>query len=47
MPKYTRDELIQELRPRLEYYPSRDRGLITGRVCDTILLRQKQDSDAN
>ena len=37
--RFTRGELMQELRPLLEYYPSRDRGLIADRVCETILLR--------
>jgi hypothetical protein len=30
-----------ELTPLLEYYPERDRGLITDRVIATILTRQK------
>lgn len=41
LPRFTRDELVQELRPLLEYYAFRDRGLITDRVCETILMRQK------
>jgi len=39
--RFTRDELMQDLRPLLEYYASRDRGLIADRVCDTIIMRQK------
>lgn len=42
LPRFTRDELIEELQPLLEYYALRDRGLITDRVCETILLRQKE-----
>lgn len=41
VPKFTRDELMRQLSPLLEYYPSRDRGLIADRICETILLRQK------
>lgn len=41
LPRFTRNELMKELQPLLEYYPSRDRGLIADRVCETILLRQK------
>lgn len=42
LPRFTRDQLMCELRPLLEYYPSRDRGLIADRVCETIMLRQKE-----
>ena len=42
LPRFSRDELMQDLHPLLEYYPSRDRGLIAERVCDTLLLRQKE-----
>ena len=41
IPKFTRNELASMLASLLEYYAPRDRGLITDRVCDTILLRQK------
>jgi len=41
IPRFTRDELMQDLRPLLEYYASRDCGLIADRVCDTIIMRQK------
>lgn len=41
IPRFTRDELVEDLHPLLEYYASRDHGLITDRVCETILLRQK------
>ena len=42
MPRFTRDDLEQQARPLLEYYPARDRGLILDRVCETILSRQKE-----
>ena len=41
MPKLTRDEIRTELAPLLIYYADRDRGIITDRVCETILMRQK------
>lgn len=41
IPKFGRDEILAELAPLLEYYPQRDRGLISDRVCEGILLRQK------
>ena len=40
--KFTRAELIQKLQPLLVYYAHRDHGLITDRVCATILQRQKE-----
>lgn len=42
LPRFAHDELMRELRALLEYYASRDRGLIADRVCETILLRQKE-----
>lgn len=42
MPKLSREDIFARLEPLLRYYPPRDRGLITDRVCTTILLRQKQ-----
>ena len=42
IPRFRREALMEELKPLLEYYASRDRGLIADRVCDTILLRQKK-----
>lgn len=42
LPRFTREELMGELQPLLEYYSPRDRGLIADRVCDTILLRQRE-----
>ena len=42
MPKLSREDIFASLEPLLRYYPPRDRGLITDRVCTTILLRQKQ-----
>ena len=41
MPKLTRDEIRTELVPLLTYYAERDRGIITDRVCETILMRQR------
>ena len=40
MPKLKRQVLIDALQPLLPYYASRDRGIITDRVCETILTRQ-------
>ena len=40
MPKRKRQELIDALQPLLPYYASRDRGIITDRVCETIMTRQ-------
>lgn len=41
MPKFTRVELMDMLRSMLEYYAARDRRIITDRVCETVLARQK------
>ena len=41
MPKLTRAEIRAELAPLLTYYAERDRGIITDRVCETILMRQR------
>ena len=41
MPKLTRVEIIELLTPMLEYYAQRDRGIITDRVVECILARQK------
>ena len=41
MPKLTRVEIIELLTPMLEYYAQRDRGIITDRVVECILTRQK------
>ena len=41
MPKLTREEIRDELSTLLPYYAARDRGIITDRVCDTILTRQR------
>lgn len=41
MPKLTSKEIMKELEPLLEYYPQRDRGVITDRVTQCILVRQK------
>ena len=40
MPKLKRQVLIDALQPLLPYYASRDRRIITDRVCETILTRQ-------
>ena len=40
-PKLSREDILARLEPLLPYYPYRDRGLITDRVCATILLRQR------
>lgn len=37
----TPQEIIVELKPLLEYYPERDRGIITDRVVECIKARQK------
>ena len=41
MPKLTRAEICAEVAPLLTYYAERDRGIITDRVCETILMRQR------
>ena len=42
MPKLTVGELREDLIPLLEYYPQRDRGIITDRVETCILTQQKK-----
>lgn len=42
IPQFTRTAIADMLRPVLAYYPARDRGLISDRVCETILMRQKE-----
>ena len=42
LPRFSRDNLKEVLSPLLEYYPKRDRGIITDRVIECILERQKQ-----
>ena len=42
MPKFTRGQLQEMLQPLLQYYPERDRALIADRVCETVLIRQRQ-----
>ena len=42
LPRFSRDNLKEMLSPLLEYYPKRDRGIITNRVIECILERQKQ-----
>lgn len=41
MPKLSASKIREVLRPILEYYPPRDRGIITDRVEACILIRQK------
>ena len=40
--RFRREELMEMLRPLLECYAPRDRGLIADRVCAAVLLRQKE-----
>lgn len=42
LPRSSRQELLERLAPLLEYYPQRDRGLISDRVCAVILSRQRE-----
>lgn len=42
LPRFTGRELYEMLEPLLTYYAARDRDLIADRVCETILIRQKQ-----
>jgi len=42
MPKLSREKIMEELEPLLEYYAKRDRGYITNRICETIIQRQKR-----
>lgn len=41
LPKFTYEKIFSLLQPLLLYYPSRDRGIISDRVCCVILNRQK------
>ncbi len=42
LPHFAWGELYEMLEPLLPYYAARDRELIADRVCETILVRQKQ-----
>lgn len=42
IPEMTADHVREILRPALDYYPQRDRGIITDRVETCILTRQKK-----
>ena len=42
IPKFTRSQLYEMIQPLLPYYAERDQYLIADRVCETILVRQKQ-----
>ena len=42
IPKMTAEHVREALRPLLEYYPQRDRGIITDRVEACILTRHKK-----
>lgn len=41
MPVFTAEEIAADLKPFLEYYPERDRGIIADRVITCVLERQK------
>lgn len=41
MPAFTAEEIAEVLKPFLEYYPERDRGIIADRVITCVLERQK------
>lgn len=41
LPQLTRKDIETELEPLLEYYPERDRGIISDRVVECIMTRQK------
>lgn len=41
IPPFRREDILEVLTPLLEYYPQRDRGLISDRVCRVILTRQR------
>lgn len=41
IPKFRRAEITSFLAPFLLFYPARDQGIISDRVCETILTRQR------
>ena len=41
IPKFSKRDIMEELKPLLEYYSERDRGIITDRVIECIIARQK------
>ena len=41
MPRLTAG-IARALEPMLAYYPARNRGIIAGRVMETILIKQRQ-----
>lgn len=41
LPHFDREDILTELAPLLNDYPQRDRGVISDRVCEAILIRQK------
>ena len=41
LPKFDRNTLSELLHPMLEYYPQRDRGVISDRVIECVIQRQK------
>jgi len=43
IPQFTEEELLRELTEPLSYYAERDRSIIAERVCQTILIRQKEN----
>ena len=42
IPKFPRNQLYEMLQPLLPYYAERDQALIADRICETVLVRQKQ-----
>ena len=43
IPFFSKNEILSELSDLLEFYPERDRGIITDRVVDCILIRQRNN----
>ena len=41
MPKFKREDIMEYLRPILEFYPKRDKSIIADRVVECILARQR------
>ena len=41
LPKFDREKLSELIKPMLDFYPQRDRGIISDRVIECILQRQK------
>ena len=45
--KFSEEDLCRELEEPLSYYAQRDRGIISDRVCQTVLIRQKEHMKGN